>query len=111
MLNPNQKVKVAEKSVEKVTELAIKSILENDFVLPFLQNNKSLIKSLFRSPMESSDILLYCIILNDDTTPNRNKLMGLYHDELPYSNKIEIIFLFVPESIANEFEDIKEIIL
>lgn len=80
----------------------VKYILDK-YVKSFLQINKTLIQSAYRSKTSLND-LHYSIVLQEDTMENRSKIFHFFeiYDLLDIATKYPIYFQFVPAELLNK---------
>ncbi|MCE9538745.1 MAG: hypothetical protein K8R85_05960 [Bacteroidetes bacterium] len=79
----------------KAMEDVVSSII-NDISITFFKANKKLIKKIVNPYKENK--LFYVIVLKDDTTKNRSKLLSYVrlYSNTPYSQNFPVVFYFLP---------------
>jgi hypothetical protein len=80
------------------------------FVRSFLNKNKTIISSAYRSKTSLND-LHYSIVLNEDNLENRNSIFDFLdkYDLLDIANKYPVYFQFVPAELINKINFSEEV--
>lgn len=94
------------------TEKNISFFWLQNFVVSFFKKHKRIIKHVFRTD-NSTTILHYTIVLQNDSSENRHKLIAFLrsYENLSFAHRFKIMFQFVAEIHTEKLNFVEEISL